>query len=431
MKRVCLVNVSGLSPRLLSGAGGEGESFRTLAQPPGPMKPTFPVVRASVQASMTTGAAPGAHGVLGGGVYRRQARSVSLEERSNTLLTKKRFWHARSLGTAPKVALVFWSNPLAGAADFVLGSMTYGCRCGRVSSQPVGLYEQIVDAVGEMDISRFQGPGASWRTSEWIADAAVEVWNQGKPELMCVTLPGLDYEIVRHGLDSEEVSLALKQMARITEGLVQKITDSDGLTVVVSDGGYVNVSRVAHPNVCLREAGLLETKRTECGEVIDFEKSRAFAMADHQVAQIYCNNEEDIDLAAAAVAADEAIDSVVSRDDLLEAGLGHDRAGERIALADPDAWISYRWWAPGEHVPACAEYADCGHKGGYDPCELMSDGKGKMDLDESRVRASRGLVSDDPADWCLLAGTAPLSLPNDPAVTDLPDILRPLLTGRE
>jgi hypothetical protein len=363
-------------------------------------------------------------------VYRRQSRSVSLEERSNTLLTKKRFWHARSLGTPPKVALVFWSNPLAGAADFVLGSMTYGCRCGRVSSHPVGLYEQIIEAAGEMDLSQFQGPGASWRTSEWISAAAGELWDQRKPELMCVTLPGLDYEIVRHGLDSEEVSLALKQMARITEGLMRKVADSDGLSVVVSDGGYVSVSRVAHPNLRLREAGLLETRRTECGQVIDFEKSRAFALADHQVAQIYCNNEEDIDLAAAAVAADEAIDSVVSRDDLLDTGLGHDRAGERIALADPDAWVSYRWWAPDEPVPACAEYTDCGHKGGYDPCELIPDEKGNMDLNESRVRASRGRVSNDPGDWCLLGGTTPLSLPNDPAVTDLPDILLALLTGK-
>jgi hypothetical protein len=323
--------------------------------------------------------------------------------------------------------MVFWTHPLAGGADFVLGASTYGCRCGRIASQPVGLYEEIVDAVGEMDLSTMQGPSASHRSAEWIAASAGELWDRRKPDLMCVHLPGVDFEIIRHGVDSEQAQLALRQVARSARELIDRVKHTGGEVLLTSDGGYVNVSGVAHPNLRLREAGLLVTRRTECGEVVDLESSRAFALADHQIAQLYCDP-ADIDLAAAAVASDEAVDQLLTRDEFFQAGLGHDRAGERIALARPEAWMSYRWWAEGDEVPACAEFSDCGHKGGFDPCEFLPAAGGKgLDLDESHVRASRGLVGDDRGQWCVLGSTTELKRTASPRVTDLPTIARSVM----
>jgi len=425
MKRICILNIAGLSPRVLANA--PDDPFGELAVGPLAMKPTNPALRASVQASMTTGQPPGRHGVLGGGLFRRQAHSVGLDERSNTLLTEKRFWHERSLEPRPNSALVFWTHPLAGGADLVLGAATYGCRCGKVASTPVGLYEEVIDAVGELDLSTLQGPGASWRSAEWIAAAAGEIWQARTPDLMCVNLPGVDFELIRHGVDADQVQLALRQVARSARTLIDRIKDTGGEVLLTSDGGYVNVSAVAHPNLRLKEADLLVTKRTECGEVIDIEASRAFALVDHQVAHLYCD-EKDVDLAAAAVASDEAVDQLVSRDEMFDVGLGHDRAGERIALARPGAWMSYRWWTADQETPACALFSDCGHKGGFDPCEFLPAEKGEgMDLDESHVRASRGLVGEDHGDWCVLGSTAEIEHGTPPSAVDVAAIARALL----
>jgi predicted AlkP superfamily pyrophosphatase or phosphodiesterase len=425
MKRICILNIAGLSPRVLAGA--TDDPFGDFAVGPLAMEPTTPVLRASVQASMTTGVSPGKHGVLGGGIFRRQARSVGLDERSNTLLAEKRFWHARALDPRPSTALIFWTHPLAGAADVVLGATTYGCRCGRIASQPVGMYEEIIDAVGELDLSTLQGSGASHRSAEWIAEAAGEVWDRRTPDLMCVHLPGVDFEIIRHGVDSDEAQLALSQVARSARALIGRVKNAGGEVLLTSDGGYVDVSAVARPNLRLKEAGLHETKRTECGEVIDLENSRAFALADHQLAHLYCDR-KDIDLAAAAVASDDAVDQLVNRDELFEPGLGHDRAGERIALARPDAWMSYRWWGEDEEIPACAEYSDCGHKGGFDPCEFLPGPQGKgMDLDESHVKASRGLAGEDHGNWCVLASSSEVDHETPPGVTDVPALARAMM----
>ncbi|MCP4374729.1 MAG: alkaline phosphatase family protein, partial [bacterium] len=94
MKRICIINIAGLSRRLISGRSGLWVDSLTPAAG-GAMRPTLPAVASSVQASMTTGCEPGQHGVIAGGVFRRQSKHLSLSERSNTLLNKKRFWHGR------------------------------------------------------------------------------------------------------------------------------------------------------------------------------------------------------------------------------------------------------------------------------------------------------------------------------------------------
>lgn len=424
MKRICVIDVAGLSPRLLD-TTGQHPWLDQLPLSARPAKPVSPALRAVVQASMTTGKQPGEHGVVAGGVYRRQAGALSLEERSNSLLTKKRFWHAKALPARPKVALVFWANPLAGAADWVLGATSYDSHHANISEQPVDMYAEVTEEIGQANLDEFQGPGASWRCSEWIASAARVIWKTRKPDLMWVYLPGIDFELVRHGVESDEAKLAVRQLDRICATLHEAVVGDDGVTVVCSDGGYVNVSQVGHPNRLLREAGLLAARDTESGELIDFQATEAFALTDHQVAHLYCRTEDVADKAAEILSADPAIESVVPRQEVFCSGMGHDRAGERVIFARADAWLDYRWWPVDQRPPVFAEHPGVPGRLGYDPCELLPGGDGRrLDLDLSHVKASRGRVDDDPRDWCLLAASQSIALTDQPVVTDLPQLLQ-------
>lgn len=420
MNRVCVIDIAGLTPRLLRGR--DSLWLNSLQTPPQAMMPTFPAIANSLQASVTTGREPGAHGVVAGGVYRRQSFSVSFAERSNTLLTKKRFWHARAFAPSPKVSLMFWSNPLAGGGDVVLGATTYACRCGAVSHQPRGLYDDLVQAFGQFEFDRFQGPGAFFGISDWISRASAEVWKNQRPDLQWVFLPGVDFELVRGGSGApavEEAILAVDQYAR----RIAKAVESDGGDVIVlSTSPYVDVSRVVHPNVKLAKAGLLKTVQTPDGLMPDLANSQAFAMVDHQIAHIFCSDENVADQAAVVVGALDGVAGVVPRQELFSEGMGHDRCGERIALCKPDSWFSYRWWDQDQAAPDVAQHVGASGKCGYDPCELLP-AEGGFDIDESHVRASCGLVSNDPSDHCILAGSYQMDLPAQPRVTDLAEMI--------
>jgi hypothetical protein len=370
-----------------------------------------------------------------------------------------------------KVSLVFWANALAGAADFVLGANTYHCSDSQLIGQPMDLYWNIRKALPPFDRSTLWGPGASWHGAKWIAQAAGEIWQTHKPDLQWVYLPGLNFEIIRHGLESGEaenvlaervgralpdtshghqaksgharptglpgeVENALAEMDAMAHELAHDVLLDGGEVIVVSDGGYVGVDRWALPNLRLREAGLLKVVQTPHGEAVDLENSRAVAMVDHQVGHLFVD-ESIADAAARAVAADPAVAAVVPRDELFAPGLGHDRCGERIILAKNDAWLAHQWWGgrvgvgPGNGRPPMSsvrttyDLPACQLKCGYDPIELFAGAV----PDLSMIRASRGLVPPDPLDGCVFASTvAQAKAPS--AVTELPAAVRAMMLGR-
>jgi len=428
MKRVCVIDIAGLSRRLVEGRPGLWVGSLEPAAG-GFMRPTLPAVTASVQASMTTGRYPGEHGVVAGGVFRRQSRSYSFAERSNTLLSKKRFWHARDLPGNLTVALAFWSNPLAGGGDIVLGAATYSCDHGEVSNQPAGLYQQIAEKCGEFDCHTLTGPRRSHKAASWIAQAATEIWRSCTPDLMWVYLPGVDFELVRGSVDDNpSAQEALAEVDARAHELAEVVCGDGGEAVVVSDGGYSNVKQAACPNVRLKDAGLLVTRDTDQGERIDLDASRAMALVDHQFAHLYCVDERAADEAVSAVADLEGVDAVLPRSEVFHCGLGHDRAGERVMIARPDAWFAYRWWGAGAEPPAWAYQVASDRKCGYDPCELFAGGQAdSIDPDESAVRASRGRSDVPQSDCCFLASTCPLPAPDEMCVTDLPGVLRQVM----
>jgi hypothetical protein len=185
MKRVCVINVAALSGRLLEAAGPD-LAIAKLASPPRAMQPTLPAVTCSVQASLTTGVQPAKHGIVGNGLYFRECRKVRFWEQSNTLLAKKRFWHSRHLPRTPKVAMLFWQNSMAGAADIVVTPKPKHTPDGKTVSwcysQPTDLYEKLIADLGEFDLKTYWGPMASIESSRWITNCALKIgrWRLGE-----------------------------------------------------------------------------------------------------------------------------------------------------------------------------------------------------------------------------------------------------------
>ena len=198
--------------------------------------------------------------------------------------------------------------------------------------------------------------------------------------------------------------------------------------IVVSEYGITDVRRPIHINRRLREAGLLEVAYNDAGELLDTFASTAFAVADHQVAHVYVTDPAAMPRVREALAGLPGIAELLDDEGKRAAGLDHARAGDLVAVAEPDAWFTYYYWLDDARAPDFARTVEIHKKPGYDPAELFFDpadpGAAKrraagalarkklgmrymmrvvgLDAGARAVRGSHGRLPDDAADSPLL-----------------------------
>jgi predicted AlkP superfamily pyrophosphatase or phosphodiesterase len=202
--------------------------------------------------------------------------------------------------------------------------------------------------------------------------------------------------------------------------------------VVLSEYGIVPVSRPVDVNRALRRAGLLEVHTQAGMEYLDPYTSRAFAVADHQIAHVYVRDPADVPSVRSLLAAVPGVGSVLDGPGKAAIGVDHERAGELVLLADPDAWFTYYYWLDDARAPDFARGVEIHRKPGYDPAELFLDPADRLvkakaagalvrkklglryamsvvPLDPAPVRGSHGLLPD-------LADDSPVVLCSTPGV---------------
>ena len=114
-------------------------------------------------------------------------------------------------------------------------------------------------------------------------------------------------------------------------------------------------------------------------EYLDPWTSRAFAVADHQVAHVYVADPADLERGARALrrrcpGSAEVLDAAARP----AYGLDHERAGELVLVAEPDAWFTYYYWLDDARAPDFARLVEIHRKPGYDPAELFFDPEDRL-----------------------------------------------------
>jgi predicted AlkP superfamily pyrophosphatase or phosphodiesterase len=379
------------------------------------LTPTFPAVTCSIQATLTTGTRPVEHGIVSNGVatfrsvedqtlvdvsnFAANRRQVSFWEQSNQFVESRRFWQDSTGNSRWKTALLFFQHSMPGfggelrpAADIVLTPKPDHGPDGKLVSlcwsEPKELVPRLFRELGPFPLMNYWGPMAGIASSQWIGKAAAIVWRENQPQLQWTYVPHLDYDLQRFGPDSEQAKAAVRDAAVAVEPLVSAVLESGGKLVLLSEYAMQRVKRVVQPNLVLREAGLLMRKKTQDGEVVDFEQSSAFAMVDHQIAHVYAKSGEELDLLERVL----DIDGVGN----IERSSGeftHRRCGDLILSAEPDAWFDYRWWDEADGAPTFAKMVDIHRKPGYDPLELLWDRQTNgVSQNRELIKGSHGLV---------------------------------------
>src|SRR6185503_8803160 len=121
------------------------------------------------------------------------------------------------------------------------------------------------------------------------------------------------------------------------------------------------------------EAGLISVREERGRDMVDVGASAAFAAADHQVAHVYVNDLRRLAEVRRIVEQTPGVAEVLDEAGKRAQHLDHERAGELVAVAEPDAWFTYYYWLDDARAPDYARTVDIHRKPGYDPVELYLD----------------------------------------------------------
>jgi predicted AlkP superfamily pyrophosphatase or phosphodiesterase len=419
-----VVDVVGLTPRLLGhmpntrrvGTDGFTANLETI----------FPAVTCSVQSTLLTGLRPRDHGIVGNGWYFRDVGEVLLWRQHNALVAGEKVWDAaRRAAPDYRVANVCWWYAMGAATDLTVTPRPIYHADGRKSPDcytfPPSLHGELTGKLGPFPLFTYWGPTAAIDSSRWIAAAARRIMAAHEPDLTLVYVPHLDYDLQRYGPDGPEASAAAREVDAVLGPLLAAARARGATIVVLSEYGITAARRPVDINRALRRAGLLNVHSQAGMEYLDPWTSRAFAVADHQVAHIYVRDPADLARARDLISGLDGVDEVLDDAGKAAYGLDHERSGELVAVAEPDAWFTYYYWLDDRRAPDFARTVEIHRKPGYDPAELFFDPADRtvklraaaalarkklglrytmqvVPLDPSCVRGSHGRLPDDPAD---------------------------------
>lgn len=363
--------------------------------------PTFPCVTSPVQANMLTGRPPAEHGIIGNGFFYRDRAEVELWVGRNNLVQGGQLWDALAKHGISQAAWIP-QNIKDAAADFIVTPEPIHHADGRTElwcySKPEGLYKSIVADIDHFPLMNFWGPLANIRSTQWTINAALWLLQRERPRFNYLYIPQLDYEAQKHGPNSPQQANACKeadeQIGRLVDG-VAALGITDAAYLVVSEYAMTDVSRVIYPNRMLRDAGLAQIDERDGCEYLNLKESKAFAVVDHQFANIYVQDPTDVDAAAGIFEGLDGIADSLYGDDRNKLGMVHERAGEVVLVCEPDTWLAYYWWHDDNKAPPFAHTVDIHNKPGYDPVEMFINmPERKTPLDATLVKGSHGAPAE-------------------------------------
>jgi predicted AlkP superfamily pyrophosphatase or phosphodiesterase len=445
-KTVVLCTVA-MTPELLGNATPRLKSFADAGGMV-PLGGVTPAVTATVQSTYLTARPPSGHGVVGNGWLFKDTMEVRLWQQSNRLVQAPKVWEA-----APGIttANLCWWFAMYSSADVTVTPRPMYPADGRkipdCYTKPGDLRDSLQAELGQFPLFKFWGPAASIDSTQWIAEAAKRVDRRFDPTLTLVYLPHLDYDLQKKGPALAGIRTQLGELDAIAGDLIDFYEERGARVIVLSEYGIVPVSRSVHPNRILRRAGLVSYRMELGREVIDIGGSEAFAMADHQISHVYVRDEARVGEVRELFTNVPGIGEVLDEAGKREYGLDHERSGELVLIAEPDAWFTYYYWEDDAKAPDYARTVDIHRKPGYDPVELFLDPAIRVPplavgsriirrklgfrtlldvipVDATLVKGSHGRIPDDPSSGPLLMTKQTDLLPDgDVAAADVHDLI--------
>lgn len=382
MQKTVVIDVVGLSYSLI----GEHTPFlKNWMADKGraTIDPMLPAVTTAVQSTYVTGKWPAETGIVGNGWYDHNDAEIKFWKQSNHLVQGEKIWErARKIDPSFTVSKMFWWYNMYSSADFSVTPRPQYLSDGRKMpdcySHPADLRDRLQAELGTFPLFQFWGPGANIVSTRWIADASMLVDKWHNPTLTLIYLPHLDYCLQKFGTDFTKIATDLRQIDEVCRDLIQYYEKQGAEVLVLSEYGITNVSRPIHLNRVLREADLIQVRIERGHELLDPGASKAFAVADHQVAHVYFNDLNLLPKVRALIETVPGVELVLDREQQRAYHIDHERAGDLVVMADADSWFTYYYWNDDSKAPDFARIVEIHRKPGYDPVEMFMDPKNPL-----------------------------------------------------
>ena len=376
MNKTVVLNVVGLTPRLIGKHTPMLSRWINNGNGIASINPVLPAVTCSAQATYLTGKLPSEHGIVGNGWYFRDECEVKFWRQSNKLVQSPKIWDiAKALNPDFTCANLFWWYNMYSSVDYAITPRPMYPADGRkipdIYTEPQNWRFELQKELGDFPLFNFWGPNTSIKSTQWIADSAKWTEEKSNPTLTLVYLPHLDYCLQKFGHDESKIAQDLQEVDAVCGDLIDFYEKRGAEVIVLSEYGITEVSQPIHINRVLRENGLLVVREELGREILDAGASKAFAVADHQIAHIYVNDPEYISTVRGLLESIDGIDCVLDETGKKAYHLNHARSGELVAIAQSHAWFTYYYWLDDNRAPDFARTVDIHRKPGYDPVELF------------------------------------------------------------
>ncbi|WP_297694154.1 alkaline phosphatase family protein [uncultured Eudoraea sp.] len=377
MNKTVVLNVVGLTKRLIGEHTPFIKSFLANGNSAS-ITPVLPAVTCTSQTTYLTGKWPTEHGIVGNGWYFKDECEVKFWRQSNKLIKSDKLWdEMKQLDSNFSCANLFWWYNMYSTVDFSVtprpNYLADGRKIPDIYSHPPELRDQLQNKLGTFPLFNFWGPKTSVKSSQWIADAAINTDKLYDPTLTLVYLPHLDYNLQRHGIDFPKISKDLREIDEVVKKLVNYYDKRNTNIVLLSEYGITNVNNPIHINRILRSEGLISVREERGLELLDAGASKAFAVADHQIAHVYLNDPATKKRVKKLLEGIDGIERVLSTSELEATNLNHDRCGDLVLIAEKNSWFTYYFWMDDAKAPDYARMVDIHKKPGYDPVEMFTD----------------------------------------------------------
>ncbi|MEI6644923.1 MAG: nucleotide pyrophosphatase/phosphodiesterase family protein [bacterium] len=396
MKKLLVIQVAGLGYDFVLKQGSP------TCGTPHALKPLFPALTCTAQATLRTGTSPAKHGMIANGFFDTTLRKPLFWEQSSALVTGERFWEPfRARGGT--VGLLFLQQSLGESADAIIspapihthgGGMIMSCY-----SKSDTLYPRLQKSVGRpFKLHHYWGPLASVKSSRFIAEAVAAYLREADaPDVVMTYLPGLDYDLQRFGPDHPRSAVAY-QAVKHDLLVLSAAAEANGYEIViVGDYAITQVTDGAiFPNRALRDAGLFATRQIKRMAYPDFYTSKAFAVVDHQVAMVHVFDPSALAQVKAVLTTLPGVDQVLDASAQQAQGIAHPRTGDLFLVAKKGVWFAYPWWTDKQEAPDYATHVDIHNKPGYDPCELFFGRTPfHISMDTTKIKGTHGRADAD------------------------------------
>ena len=457
MQKTVVINIVGLTSHLI----GKHTPFISQWSENGSVqkiKPVLPAVTCSAQYTYLTGKWPQDHGIVGNGWYFRTEKEVKFWRQSNDLVQAPKIWEvAKAQDSSFTCANMFWWYNMYASVDYAAtprpNYLSNGLKIPDCYTHPADLRDDLQKELGTFPLFSFWGPNTNISSSRWIADASMLTDQKYDPTLTLIYLPHLDYNLQRHGHGHPSIAKDLQEIDAVVKDLVQHFEYQGAQVILLSGYGITDVNRPIHLNRIFRKKGWLALRREQSWELLDAGASKVFAVADHQIAHIYVQDQSLLSQVKATLEATPGVGLVLDETTKQDYHIDHPRAGEIVAVADNDSWFTYYFWNDEDQAPDYARTVDIHKKPGYDPVEMFVNPKfawpmgavawrllkkklgfrymmDVIPLDATLIKGSHGNVSAAPAHFpiCIRKGK-PFSSNDTIQSTDVFDLILDTLNG--